>query len=88
LVRRALRHPYALGCAWKIKEGCLIIIVSDEVLKKYRASPEMIYRHEIGHCNGWDMAGDEVKLTAKMIVEARDKALTGQREIRLEVCMS
>src|SRR5262245_16928463 len=42
--------PYMLGCAWKIKDGCLVIIVSDEVLKKYRASAEIIYRHEIGHC--------------------------------------
>jgi len=43
----------ALGCAQKIREGCLIIMVDDEVIRKYHLTPETVLRHEMGHCNGW-----------------------------------
>jgi hypothetical protein len=47
--------PVAIGCAIRINEGkgCVIIMVADEVILSYRITPEMVRRHEIGHCNGW-----------------------------------
>jgi hypothetical protein len=43
----------ALGCAYRHREGCLIIMVPDEVIRSYKLSPETVLRHEIGHCHGW-----------------------------------
>ncbi len=52
--------PIKLGCSYQYgargKEGydhCKIIVVADEVIKKAGYTPELVYRHEIGHCNGW-----------------------------------
>jgi hypothetical protein len=52
--------PYpALACAWQLRQGCLIIMVADEVIKSYHLDPDIVSRHEHGHCNGWppDHAG-------------------------------
>jgi hypothetical protein len=32
---------------------CVVVIASDEVLKLYGWSVEIVRRHENGHCNGW-----------------------------------
>lgn len=52
--------PIKLGCSYQYgtrgKDGydhCKIIMVADEVIKKVGYTPELVYRHEIGHCNGW-----------------------------------
>jgi hypothetical protein len=53
--------PIKLGCSYqygaRAKDGswetCKIVMVADEVIKKVGHTPENVYRHEIGHCNGW-----------------------------------
>jgi hypothetical protein len=50
----------SLGCNYKLQqEGCLVIVVADKVIMSYGLDPDVVYRHEIGHCNGWgaDHAG-------------------------------
>ena len=45
----------ALGCAYRLQggQGCIIIMVSDEVIRSYRLTPGVVLRHETGHCNAW-----------------------------------
>gem|GEM_PF-1789755 len=43
----------ALGCVWKLREGCLIVMVADEVIRSYKLDPDTVRRHEMGHCIGW-----------------------------------
>lgn len=56
-----------LACAWGHKQfwseernrfvpGCRVVMASDEILLAHGLDPEMVYRHEIGHCNGWGTA--------------------------------
>jgi hypothetical protein len=42
-----------IACTWRIQNGCLVIMVSDEVIQSYKLTPETVLRHEIGHCHGW-----------------------------------
>jgi hypothetical protein len=50
-----------IACSLRLQEGkgCLIVIVNDGVLASYGLAFETVYRHELGHCNGWgaDHAG-------------------------------
>jgi hypothetical protein len=32
---------------------CLVVIATDEILKLYGFTYEIVRRHELGHCNGW-----------------------------------
>jgi hypothetical protein len=46
--------PYHLGCGGKSASGaCHILMADDETIRKYGWTPEIVLRHEIGHCNGW-----------------------------------
>jgi hypothetical protein len=38
----------ALGCVWKLREGCLIVMVADEVIRSYKLDPDTVRRHEMG----------------------------------------
>ena len=42
----------ALACTFRYANSC-IVIVSDDEIKKAGFPPDLIRRHEIGHCNGW-----------------------------------
>jgi hypothetical protein len=56
-------YPLTIGCATRYppawsRDGkdylCVVIILNDELLKEVSPwSYEVIWRHEIGHCNGW-----------------------------------
>ena len=62
--------PYKLGCAFmsggKTKDGaynrCQVFIVIDEVISRAGFTPDNIYRHEIGHCNGWPGSHEGARL--------------------------
>jgi hypothetical protein len=42
------------GCARLHDDGrCEIIIAGNEILKRWRLTPRIVVRHEIGHCNSW-----------------------------------
>ena len=43
----------ALACAQKIVGTCYIFKVTDDELKQLGFDPDVVMRHEIGHCNGW-----------------------------------
>jgi hypothetical protein len=46
--------PYHLGCGGKSATGqCHILMADDETIRKHGWTPEIVLRHEIGHCNGW-----------------------------------
>ena len=32
---------------------CIVVMRSDDTLKERGVEPDEVYRHEIGHCNGW-----------------------------------
>jgi hypothetical protein len=57
-VRAACAVPfewkYAMGCNKRWSYQCKIIMLADDVLRNMGMPPEAIYRHERGHCNGWD----------------------------------
>ena len=44
---------FALACAQKIVGTCYIFKVTDDELKQLGFDPDVVMRHEIGHCNGW-----------------------------------
>jgi hypothetical protein len=48
--------PWTLACARRdvTNNSCHIVIASDNLIREQRWSTELIMRHEIGHCNGWD----------------------------------
>jgi hypothetical protein len=44
----------ALGCSFRRPNGvCLIIMAPDAVIEAAGHSPDVVYRHEMAHCNGW-----------------------------------
>jgi hypothetical protein len=45
--------PYHLGCAKLAPEGCYILMAEDDFIRKNGWTPEIVLRHETGHCNGW-----------------------------------
>jgi hypothetical protein len=46
--------PYHLGCGGKRANGeCHILMADDATIKHYGWTPEIVLRHEVGHCNGW-----------------------------------
>jgi hypothetical protein len=47
--------PLTLGCAYPTRDQseCLIIMVSDEIIRAAGWTAEIVRRHEVGHCNGF-----------------------------------
>jgi len=43
----------ALACSQKIAGTCYIFKVPDDEIKQIGFDPDIVMRHEIGHCNGW-----------------------------------
>jgi hypothetical protein len=55
-VNESCRTPLAmgLGCTqFKSPSYCVIVVASDEVIEAAGYTPEVVVRHEVGHCNGW-----------------------------------
>lgn len=50
---------WALGCSRRYATSCWIALVADNVIREWGWTPELMMRHEMGHCNGWggDHAG-------------------------------
>jgi hypothetical protein len=48
-------YPVTLGCAYSTsdKSECVIVLVSDELIRAAGWTSEIVRRHEIGHCNGF-----------------------------------
>lgn len=45
---------YALGCSLRFtSEFCIIMIATEDAIRAAGATPEVVLRHEHGHCNGW-----------------------------------
>ena len=42
-----------LGCAYRLKHACLIMLADEAVIRAYGLTGDMLFRHEMGHCNGW-----------------------------------
>jgi len=42
-----------LACSFHRPGVCVIIVASDEMIRKYGLDPDVALRHEHGHCNGW-----------------------------------
>lgn len=50
----APKNRELLGCASFPMPGvCLVYMLPDKALMMYGVDPDDVYRHEIGHCNGW-----------------------------------
>jgi hypothetical protein len=43
----------ALACSYKAGTTCKIIIAADAIIRMNGFDPDLVYRHEIGHCLGW-----------------------------------
>ena len=43
----------ALGCAFRYAGGCLIVLANEDTIRAAGEDPDVVRRHEIGHCNGW-----------------------------------
>lgn len=55
-VNKLCNTPMAmgLGCMKFVSpEHCVIVVVSDEIAEAAGYTPEVVVRHEVGHCNGW-----------------------------------
>jgi hypothetical protein len=47
-------HGRGVACAWVRDNICNIVMFTDDILQGvHRMNPEHVFRHEIGHCNGW-----------------------------------
>jgi hypothetical protein len=44
---------WLLGCSRPGATSCHIVLVADDVIRKWGWTPELMMRHEMGHCNGW-----------------------------------
>jgi hypothetical protein len=42
-----------LACSYKAGTTCKIIIAADAIIRMNGFDPDLVYRHEIGHCHGW-----------------------------------
>jgi hypothetical protein len=49
----AIKNDTMLACALPAGKSCIVIMVRDEVMRKRGWTTGVIFRHEIGHCNGW-----------------------------------
>lgn len=49
------RQPATLACARRTNDGerCFVHILTDDLIRRRGYTPEILMRHEIGHCNGW-----------------------------------
>jgi len=45
--------PITLACSFAEKDECLIIMLEDHLIVKSGWTPEIVYRHERGHCLFW-----------------------------------
>ena len=45
----------ALGCSFRYPNGCLIVLAPDDVIRAAGWEPDIVRRHELGHCAGWPM---------------------------------
>jgi hypothetical protein len=56
--KRALApgQTLTLGCSQSIGRSCRVMIAKDEELKQHGLDYDIVYRHEVGHCNGWKHA--------------------------------
>jgi hypothetical protein len=58
-VNKLCNNPRAvLGCARTLETTnygkiCWIVMAADDVIRGMGFTPELVKRHEIGHCNGW-----------------------------------
>jgi hypothetical protein len=44
---------WTLACAFPRGPKCHIVMTIDDIILAHGWTPEIILRHEIGHCNGW-----------------------------------
>jgi hypothetical protein len=42
-----------LGCAYRHATSCKVVLATDELIRAAGEDPDIVWRHEIGHCNGW-----------------------------------
>src|SRR5262245_61905275 len=45
--------PITLACSYAEKDECLIIMLEDNLIVRSGWTPEIVYRHERGHCLFW-----------------------------------
>jgi hypothetical protein len=65
-LHRVCPNRQTLACSFKKigNAGCLIIMPPDEYIEQHsRQDPNKVFRHELGHCNGWpgDHPGSQSK---------------------------
>ena len=45
---------YLIACAKRTADGgCYILMMDNDFTRKAGMPPEIVLRHEMGHCNGW-----------------------------------
>jgi hypothetical protein len=42
-----------LGCSYRNETSCAVVMATDEMIRKHGIDPDVVWRHEIAHCNGW-----------------------------------
>jgi hypothetical protein len=48
--------PPTLGCTLEKGDRCTIVIADDDIIAATGFTTDIVRRHEVGHCNGWDKA--------------------------------
>lgn len=51
-----------LGCAYLNGAQCTVVMRDDAAIKAAGWEPEIVRRHEIGHCNGWPPSHPKARL--------------------------
>ena len=75
-VNKICNNPQAyLGCAISMNNGkvCSIIMVADDVIRARGWTPEIVKRHEIGHCNGWPALHPNARTAQEVAKDEADK---------------
>ena len=42
-----------LGCNYRFPSQCVIFLADDKIIRAAGHDPDIVLRHETGHCNGW-----------------------------------
>jgi hypothetical protein len=76
-------YPLTLGCAVRFNPdpdaplgSCHIVLAPDDVINATNWTPEIVLRHEIGHCNGWT---NEHKGARRLAADDVEKLLRGEK---------
>jgi hypothetical protein len=60
-----------LGCSYRWPTRCAVFLADDRIVRAAGHNPDIVLRHEIGHCNGWGPSHEGARALADINPGAR-----------------